>query len=73
MCDLSIYFFPPSRVFTEQRIAYEEDITEHLKEGKVNKILMRESKKDRVNGRGVKLESGRWLCCRRETERVRRE
>lgn len=49
MCDLSIYFFPP--VFTEQRIAYKEDITEHLKEGKVNKILMRESKKDRVNGR----------------------
>lgn len=51
MCDLFIYFFPPSHVFTEQRISYEEDITEHLKERKVNKILMRESEKDRVNGR----------------------
>ncbi len=30
---------------------------------------MRERKKDR----GVKLESGRWLCCRSKTGRVRRE
>lgn len=45
MCDLSIYFFPLSVVFTEHRIADEKGITELLKEGKVNRILMRESKK----------------------------
>lgn len=70
---LSTCFFSPTRVFTEHTSADEKNIAEHLKEGKVNKTLMRESGKNTETDRGVKLESGRWLCHRSSTERVRRE